>query len=92
MILEKLELNLKDFGLFCGIVIVNTDIENALQAILYCGEASFKSPHVLKLPTLSWHLFSFQHLIEHNITFIFYSPGVSVELISSECFLFNSIQ
>lgn len=67
-------------------------IESAWQAILHCGEALFQSPHILKLPTLTWHLFSSLHLIEHNITFILFSPGVSVELISSKCLLFNSIQ
>lgn len=76
----------------CGIITVNLDIENALQAILHCGEPLFQRPYILKLPTLRWHLFSFLHLIEHNITFTLFSPGVSAELISSECLLFNSIQ
>ena len=54
---------------------VNFDIENVLQAILHCGEVSFQSPHILKLTTLRWYLFSFLRLIEHNITFILFFSG-----------------
>lgn len=89
LILEDVELKERAFERFCGIVIINLDTENALQAIPHCGEASFQSPYVLKLTTLRWYLFSFLYLIGHNITVIllvFFPPGVSIELISSECF------